>query len=112
MRRYKPSETDLVLYPARNLKTCINPQCGIKFATRSSIDAEDENPDLCLSCNRAQWSRLWNDNKPIEKSIGRDIYTHATNETVHNFNLVSDTDIGEVVPIRTDNLLRRKRAQK
>lgn len=62
-RVYQPSETHLALYPATVMVTC---RCGTRFQQRpESRDTEDD-PDLCLTCNRAHWSRLWNDNKPID----------------------------------------------
>lgn len=98
-RIYQPTETDLVLYPGRDLKTCINPDCHTRFASRPTIDSEDENPDLCLACNRKGWSRLWNSNKPIGSVAEiHDVSTAQSSST--EFDLVSDNDIGEVVPIR------------
>lgn len=65
-RGYVPSETDLTLYPPRVLIDC---PCGVRFSPhhKSLPDAEGEDdPKLCLTCNRAKWSRLWNNNRPIE----------------------------------------------
>lgn len=109
-RVYLPTETHLALHPPRQIKTCINPDCHTRFAARPAIDSEDENPDLCLACNRKGWSRLWNSNKPLEsieptakipetstvQSSSMELQLSST-----EFDLVSDdSDIGEVVPIR------------
>lgn len=60
---YHPSETHLALHPASNLISC---PCGVRFQPRpESVDGQDD-PELCLSCNRSRWSRLWNDNQPVE----------------------------------------------
>ena len=65
-RPYKPSETHLALHPPSTLITC---PCGVKFAARAEpmtgVTGEDD-PDLCLTCNRARWSRLWNGNRPVD----------------------------------------------
>lgn len=106
---YTPSETHLALHPPRELISC---PCGIMFAARLSpspdIESEDD-PKLCLSCNRRAWSRLWNDNQPIAVEIDVDNKFDsgwvgdreiASTSTEQPFEFVSDTDIGEVVSIK------------
>lgn len=91
MRIYKPTETHIALYPEPNqhILTCSTPGCGVRFASRIANSAnEDEDQSKCLSCNRAQWSRLWNGNKSI------------TTESTIGFDLTPDIDVGEVVSIR------------
>lgn len=62
-RAYHPSDTHLALHPPSELKTC---RCEVRFAPRPISPDSDDDPDLCLSCNRKAWSRLWNGNRPIE----------------------------------------------
>lgn len=100
---YTPSETHLALHPPRELISC---PCGITFVARVSIspdiDSEDD-PKLCLSCNRRAWSRLWNDNQPVavEVEIDSDNDSESELDTEEAsrlaFDLTSDSDIGEVV---------------
>lgn len=119
-RVYLPSETHLALYPSSVRILC---PCGVRFEPRSSplpdMDSEDD-PKLCLTCNRAQWSRLWNGNQPVDSSVDNSIdssvntasdaradnkfdsawfndhgYDKASED--HSFEFVSDNDIGEVV---------------
>lgn len=102
-RIYHPSETHLALHPPRTLIDC---PCGVRFAARLSpspdIDSEDD-PKLCLTCNRRAWSRLWNDNQPVKIKAKNDIVIdsdpeHASDD--YAFDLTSDTDIGEVISIK------------
>lgn len=61
-RTYHPSETHLAIYPATVMITC---RCGARFAARSTPLHDEDDPELCIRCNRASWSRLLNDNKPV-----------------------------------------------
>lgn len=68
---YEPSETHLVLHPRQSIALC---KCGVKFAVRPTVDTDtaetDDDPKLCLTCNRKGWSRLWNNNRPINHEAG------------------------------------------
>lgn len=68
---YEPTETHLALHPPQSIAVC---KCGVKFAIRTTVDTDtadiDDNPKLCLTCNRKGWSRLWNDNRPINHEAG------------------------------------------
>lgn len=66
-RIYIPSETHHALYPAQAMSTCV--ECGVRFVLRSTIphlDSGDDDPEKCLSCNRRSWSRLFNNNQPVD----------------------------------------------
>lgn len=88
-RRYQPSETHIALHPARELLTCSNPDCKVKFAARPTTDHDEDDPGKCLKCNRSSWSKLW---EPEEQNE-----TTTTTTAGTEFNLVSDDDVGEVV---------------
>lgn len=62
-RVYLPSETHLALYPPRDLIKCA---CGVLFSRRPESTHDEDDDDRCLPCNRRSWSRLLNDNRPIE----------------------------------------------
>lgn len=105
-RIYLPSETDLALHPPRTLIDC---PCGVRFEARVSTspdsDSEDD-PNLCLTCNRKSWSRLWNDNQPVAipgthlETAARETIAEIQEATELAFNLTSDSDIGEVISIK------------
>lgn len=65
---YEPTETHLALHPPQSIAVC---KCGVKFAMRPITDSDDaeDDPELCLTCNRKSWSRLWNDNRPINHEV-------------------------------------------
>jgi len=62
-RIYQPSETHLALHPPTSLILCL---CGVRFSRRPDTADSEDDPALCLGCNRSKWSRLWNDNKPVD----------------------------------------------
>lgn len=70
---YEPSETHLALHPPQSIAVC---KCGVKFAVRPTADSDtatadtDDDPKLCLTCNRKSWSRLWNNNRPVNHEAG------------------------------------------
>ncbi len=90
-RVYLPSETHLHLYPPNELIKC---SCGVRFHSRPDNDHGEDDPALCLPCNRKSWSRLLNGNKPI--TIERSEISAGD----VSFDLASDIDIGEVVSIK------------
>lgn len=62
-RPYKPTETQIALHPPTEMIKC---RCGVQFIARPHPLHKEDNPKLCLECNRKSWSRLWNENQPIE----------------------------------------------
>ena len=105
-RVYHPSATHLALSPPREIIECASPTCKVRFEARpESVDGQDD-PGLCLTCNRAKWSRLWHDNRLIGKrELGIDHVDRSEDrDHDHDHDLsidrISDSDIGEVVPIR------------
>jgi hypothetical protein len=58
-RQYIPSETHIALHAPRAIITCSNKDCGVKFAIRPEPLHDEDDPNLCLTCNRKSWSKLW-----------------------------------------------------
>lgn len=48
--------TQDALNPDTGIKVCANEKCKIRFHPR--LDSLEDNPSLCLQCNREGWSRL------------------------------------------------------
>lgn len=48
------SETRAALYPEKPFRMC---SCGVLYAVRLR-EVDGENPDLCTTCNRKDWSVL------------------------------------------------------
>lgn len=92
-RVYLPSETNLALYPATSLIKC---SCGVLFPARAESTHDEDDPNLCLPCNRRSWSRLINGDQPVATTP--DTKTIVDVSEI-DFDLISDSDVGSVVPI-------------